>query len=271
MSYLNGCIWIAASGGTGDFVYDSVVSSFFSPMDAGAIDTITYNYTAELGSAREAGFGTWNAGTSTLTRTPVISTNANATVNFAQPPTVQMGGPLADDGWVLAASNITDHAVVRGDGGGINIQDSGVFIDDSNAITGVSSIDIGNADTTVTRAEAGVIAVASVPLYSNIPINSQSTAYTLVLADAQRQILHPSSDNNARTFTIPANSSVAYPLGTAITFVNRINTVTIAITSDTLVLAGFGTTGSRTLAANGVATALKIESTTWIISGTGLT
>jgi hypothetical protein len=36
-------------------------------------------------------------------------------------------------------------------------------------------------------------------------------------------------------------------------------------------LAGAGTTGSRTLAANGVATAIKITSTEWIISGTGLT
>jgi hypothetical protein len=47
--------------------------------------------------------------------------------------------------------------------------------------------------------------------------------------------------------------------------------VTIAITSDTLVLAGAWTTGSRTLAANGVATAIKITSTRRIISGTNLT
>ena len=36
---------------------------------------------------------------------------------------------------------------------------------------------------------------------------AQSAAYTLVLADAQKHIYHPGSDNNARTFTIPANSS----------------------------------------------------------------
>lgn len=59
---------------------------------------------------------------------------------------------------------------------------------------------------------------------------------------------------------------MAYPIGTTITFVNQINTVTIAITSDTMTLAGAGTTGSRTLAANGIATALKIASTSWIIS-----
>ena len=107
----------------------------------------------------------------------------------------------------------------------------------------------------------------------NVPQNSQSAAYTAVLGDAGKHILHPSADTTARIFTIPANASVAYPIGTALTFVNQASAgvVTIAITSDTMRLAGAGTTGSRTLAANGIATALKITSTEWIISGTGLT
>ena len=107
--------------------------------------------------------------------------------------------------------------------------------------------------------------------FKNIPVNSQSTAYTLILSDAGKTILHPIADNNARTFTIPANISVAYPIGTSVTFVNLINTVTIAITSDTMYLASDGTTGNRTLAAYGVATAIKVASTTWVISGNGLT
>lgn len=103
--------------------------------------------------------------------------------------------------------------------------------------------------------------------------NSQSSAYTLVLGDAGKHILHPSSDATARIFTIPANSSVAFPVGTAITFVNQnaAGVITISITADTMRLAGAGTTGSRTLSANGIATALKISATEWIISGTGLT
>ena len=104
-----------------------------------------------------------------------------------------------------------------------------------------------------------------------IPQNSQSTAYTTVLADGGGQILHPTADNNARTFTIAANASVAYAVGTTLTFVNQINTVTIAIASDTLQLAGSASTGSRTLAAGGLATAIKIASTLWFISGPGLT
>lgn len=108
--------------------------------------------------------------------------------------------------------------------------------------------------------------------FREIPQNSQSAAYTAVLADSGKHIYHPSADTTARTWTIPANASVAYPIGTAITFVNDTSagTLTIAITTDTMVLAGAGTTGSRTLAANWIATAVKVTSTRWIISGTNL-
>jgi hypothetical protein len=144
----------------------------------------------------------------------------------------------------------------------------------TSAAIGVGTIELGHAsDTTISRSAAGVIAVEGVPVFPNLPQNSQSAAYTLVLADANRHILHPSADTTARTFTIPANASVAFPIGTAVTFVNQnaAGVVTIAITTDTMRLAGAGTTGSRTLAANGMATALKITATEWIISGTGLT
>ncbi len=101
--------------------------------------------------------------------------------------------------------------------------------------------------------------------------NSQSAAYTTVASDRGKHIIHPSTDNNTRTFTIDSNANVPYPVGTMITFVNEINSITIAITSDTMTLMGLGSTGSRTLAANGIATALKVGTTKWVISGTGLT
>jgi hypothetical protein len=108
--------------------------------------------------------------------------------------------------------------------------------------------------------------------FRNIPINSQSATYGLLLADAGKCILHPSTDANARTFTIPANGSVAYPIGTAISFINMTsNVVTIAITTDTMYLSSAGTTGNRSLAQYGSATAIKMTSTTWLISGSGLT
>jgi hypothetical protein len=107
--------------------------------------------------------------------------------------------------------------------------------------------------------------------FRGIPINSQSADYTCVAADSGKMIYHPTTDSVARTWTIPANASVAYPIGTTLTFENDVGagTVTIAITSDTMVLVGSaGTTGNRTLAAGGRATAIKVTSTRWRISGT---
>jgi hypothetical protein len=108
--------------------------------------------------------------------------------------------------------------------------------------------------------------------FRGMPQNSQSAAYTCVLADSGKHILHPSADTTARTFTIPANASVAFPVGTALTFINQNGggVITIAITTDAMRLAGAGTTGSRTLAANGIATAVKVTTTEWLINGTGL-
>jgi hypothetical protein len=48
-------------------------------------------------------------------------------------------------------------------------------------------------------------------------------------------------------------------------------TVTISITTDTMYLGGTGSTGNRTLAAYGMATAVKVTTNTWFISGLGLT
>jgi hypothetical protein len=105
--------------------------------------------------------------------------------------------------------------------------------------------------------------------FMGIPQNSTTTgAYAVLAADAGKHIYSTAT----RTITIPANASVALPVGTTITFVAGVGaTVTIAITTDTMYLAGPGTTGSRTLAAFGMATAVKIAATTWIISGNGLT
>lgn len=105
-----------------------------------------------------------------------------------------------------------------------------------------------------------------------ITVVSKSAAYTTTASDANGAILHPTSDNNARTFTIDSNTNVPYPVGTTITFVNQINTVTISITSDTLTLQGANTTGPGTLAAGNTCTAVKVTTTAWIITGSsGLT
>jgi hypothetical protein len=95
-------------------------------------------------------------------------------------------------------------------------------------------------------------------------------SYTITAADAGKQIYASAT----RTVTIPANSSLALPIGTTIVFISGADaTTTIAITTDTLLVGGVGTGGagtSRTLAPHGIATAIKATSTLWYISGIGL-
>jgi hypothetical protein len=98
--------------------------------------------------------------------------------------------------------------------------------------------------------------------------NAQAAGYTLVLGDSGKSIYMTS----AGAFTIPANSSVAFPIGTAVTFINmNAGACTIVITSDTMYQTGTGTTGTRTLAQYGLATVVKMTATTWMIAGSGMT
>lgn len=111
---------------------------------------------------------------------------------------------------------------------------------------------------------------ANEPGYKGMPFNEQDGNYTLVLADAGK-VIHKDAGGAGETITIPANSSVAFPVGTVVTIINEGGgDLSIAITTDTLVQAGTADTGTRTLADDGIATLVKVASTRWMVSGAGL-
>jgi hypothetical protein len=103
--------------------------------------------------------------------------------------------------------------------------------------------------------------------YLDIPQNLQNAAYQLVLTDRGKHIY---SSTGLTTLTIPANSVTAFPVGTAITFVNVGSAATIALATDTLRWMPSGTTGNRTLAQFGQCTLLKVAATAWTITGVGI-
>lgn len=101
-----------------------------------------------------------------------------------------------------------------------------------------------------------------------IPQNLHTVNYTLALSDMGDGV---DMNGSNLTLTIPANGSVAFPIGTTIMLTNLSATnLSVAITTDTLTLAGSTTTGTRTLAQNGVATIRKVGTTSWLIMGVGL-
>ncbi len=139
--------------------------------------------------------------------------------------------------------------------------------------TGATGLTGNTGATGATGATGTTGATGATGTLGAITENSHSADYTTVLGDAETFLLHPTADVTARTFTIDNNNNVAYPVGTVLTFVNEhgAGLLSIAIAaSDVMRLAGTGTTGTRILAADGIATALKLTTTEWLISGTGL-
>jgi hypothetical protein len=288
------------SGATVDVANGSKVMIVTDGAGAGAA-VFNANPTEVGGTVTSVG-GTGTVNGITLTGTVTSSGNLTLGGTLANVDlTSQVTGtlPIANGGtgststtYVDLTTNVTGTLPVANGGTGITSFGSGVadFLGTPSSAnlatavtdeTGSGALVFATSPTLVTPAlgtpSSGTLSSCTVDGtdsvgFRNIPQNSKSAAYTLVLADAGKHIFHPAADNTARTFTIPANASVAYPVGTVITFINMaVADVTIAITTDTLTLSDAGTTGSRTLATNGSATCIKITSTQWLISGSGLT
>jgi hypothetical protein len=93
---------------------------------------------------------------------------------------------------------------------------------------------------------------------------------TLAATDAGKHIYVTS--NSGQTITIPANTVVAFPIGTTIVVINAAGiSSSIAINVDTLRLANSASVGTRSLAAGGMCTLVKVNSSEWVASGNGLT
>ena len=101
-------------------------------------------------------------------------------------------------------------------------------------------------------------------------VNADATTdYTAVIGDAY-QVLQPMNKATAIAFKIPTNASVAFPVGTVITVLNKgAGTCTIsAVTSGTTtVLSAGATAASPTLAQYKTAACIKTATDTWYVVG----
>ena len=98
-----------------------------------------------------------------------------------------------------------------------------------------------------------------------------SSTTTLQLSDLGKH--YYSTTSSTETITIPTYASVAFDIGSTVTFVLQ-GTGTVVITPAsgvTMYYAGNSTSASRSLGAYGMATILKVAANTWFINGTGLT
>lgn len=121
---------------------------------------------------------------------------------------------------------------------------------------------------------AGAVSLGTLDIIIN-QLPNTGAGYTLALSDRGKLIYDPTT--GADTITVPANASVAFPIGSTISILNcgGCSSKTIQITTDTLLLSPCASisgscVGTRTLGSLGIATLYKVTATTWIISGNGV-
>ena len=119
-------------------------------------------------------------------------------------------------------------------------------------------------------ATGDILTAATVNGLVTFTVDADATAdYTAVLDD-QYQTLVPMNKATAIAFRIPTNASVAFPVGTAITVLNKgAGAVTIsAVTSGTTtVLSAGAVAASPTLAQYKTAVCIKTATDTWYVVG----
>jgi WD40 repeat protein len=161
-----------------------------------------------------------------------LQTNGSGQLTFASVPATTPGGTT----------------------GQVQVNNAGAF----------GAISEGTAGQVLTSGGAGVAPTfATLSTAVQYPQNIQSADYTLVLSDAGKQIFHPVADALTRTYTIPANSSVAFPIGTVVLFTVENGGIPVNVTcGDTLVF-GNGATGTILVPSSNTLMAIKITATKW--------
>jgi hypothetical protein len=97
----------------------------------------------------------------------------------------------------------------------------------------------------------------------------QTADYTAVLDDAY-QTLVPMNKATAVAFKIPTNASVAFPVGTAITVLNKgagLCTISAVTSGTTTILSAGAVAASPTLAQYKSAVCIKTATDTWYVVG----
>ena len=101
-------------------------------------------------------------------------------------------------------------------------------------------------------------------------VDADATAdYTAVIDDAY-QVLVPMNKATAVAFKIPTNASVAFPVGTAITVLNKgagLCTISAVTSGTTTVLSAGAVAASPTLAQYKTAVCIKTATDTWYVAG----
>jgi len=243
---------------------------------AGTVDALTANFTKDVVLAEGVTIVVKAAGANTST-TPTLNVDATGVRTIVK-----------DSGAALAVGDIAGarhFCIFRYDlANTVWVLMNPVTGGDSGTLGGIAPASFARTDIAETfDAAVTVNATLTVddlagtarPAGFNVAApETHNAAYTLVLADAGKMMYH--SEATARAWTIPPNSSVAFPIGTVINFLNQ-STGDITVTRGSGVALYFfegdgGTApdANRVLNGSGVCTIVKTATDAWSIWGVGL-
>lgn len=128
----------------------------------------------------------------------------------------------------------------------------------------ISAAAISGTGLTISGNTATVTSASYQIGYRDIPQISLAGSPSLTTSDGGKHYY------GSGTLTIPTNASVPLAVGTAILVIASSTTTISPAGGVSLILAGSGATGARTLATNGQASLVKVGTDTWYVSGVGL-
>lgn len=242
-------VGIGVNGSIAVFGTSTVASLVLS---ANALSTIT------LGTSGTVTIATPTSGVA-------LTVNGVAGTGFTNPALIVQGALSASgsNGLVIrAGTNSSDAAlVISNDSNSTTLMD--VF-GDGGVVVGAptgSTLGLGTVN-----AATGFY-INGNPIYSGTPINAQNGAYQIVAADSGKTILINSGSASSKTLP------TGLPTGGIYTFINiGGGTVTLVQGSGaTVAWSPSGATGNRSLAPDGVATAVQVAAGTYVLSGAGIT
>ena len=178
-------------------------------------------------------------------------------------------GYQASSGNLIAAANvtITNEVVTVTSYGTLQVGTLAA----NTAVSAVGNVTSGNSITSGLAQSASLSVTGNTATvtsgnyqigYRDLP---QITTFTTLVADAGGKHYYGSG-----TITIPASGTLNFAVGTAILIIASNSTTIANAAGVTLIQAGTGSTGSRTLAQYGEASLVKVATDTWYISGVGI-
>jgi len=226
--------------GTGTITLGAASDGYQSFSAAGVTDGQSVRYVIEDGAAWEIGTGVYTDASTTLSRTVIESSNADAAINLTGSATVFIS---------LAAGDIVQ-----------NISDLGDWPAD------VSATEVGYLDGVTSAIQTQLNAKPTEADVETAAINAQvGTTYTLALTDRGQFV---TMDNaSANTVTVPTNAAVAFDVGSVVTVIQKGAGAT-TVTGDTGVTVNGTSGGSVAILARYQGVSLiKVTTDTWIASG----